>query len=103
MAALTGLSKSTIYEYARAGSIPAIQVAKSKFLFPRAAVDDWLAMPGWRLANVLRQIDSPDRAAELSPEAQAQIRYNLSRVRALLEDVEGRLDPDTAVSLRVVK
>lgn len=95
---LLGVSDETVRRGAADGWIPAVKVSASKYVFPRQAVDSWLAMPGFQLATLLRQIDgNPTEAQEQTA------RQLLRKLHRLTAEFEAMLEPEAGDYLELVK
>jgi excisionase family DNA binding protein len=98
VARLLGVSEDSVRRGAQDGWIPAVQVTASRWVYPRAAIDSWLAMPGFQLATLLRQIDGGPTPAQASTARQL-----LQRMHRLISDVEAQLEPEAGELLELVK
>lgn len=98
VAMMLGISDELVRRGAADGWIPAVRVSASKYVFPRQAVDSWLAMPGFQLAALIRQIDgSPTEAQEQTA------RQLLRKLHRLTAEFEAMLEPEAGELLELVR
>lgn len=92
MESLTGLDRATIYRAVDRGRIPGLRVGDRSVIFPKAAVDSWLGMPGWLVANTLRFLQGGGEADQFSTENRQAALMGCDHIQRILDDVRRQLE-----------